>query len=312
MYSQLNMMNALYHKMMTLRVSISLDCSFHSDKYVINYPFYVVLSVSYHSIKADYLMCILFIAVDQHPQFPLIIAANRDEFHARPTASSHFWEHHPDLLAGTDLQAGGTWLGVTRNGNIAGLTNIRAPGTDRSDATTRGDLVINALLNQHSWTSHTQQLHASADQYNGFNLLYGDWRNLQVFNSHTLSHHALGKGVYGLSNAQLNTPWPKIQHGMAALNALCQTSDQLDVDAVFKLLNNPQQANDDRLPNTGITAPLEKLLSAIFIISPEYGTRCSTVITVDQQGKLAWQERSFAPSGLETNRSQYDISLTNQ
>ena len=102
-------------------------------------------------------------------QFPLIIAANRDEFHARPTASSHFWEHHPDLLAGTDLQAGGTWLGVTRNGNIAGLTNIRAPGTDRSDAMTRGDLVINALLNQHSWTSHTQQLQASADQYNGFN-----------------------------------------------------------------------------------------------------------------------------------------------
>ncbi|MGB2105575.1 MAG: NRDE family protein, partial [Glaciecola sp.] len=184
-------------------------------------------------------MCILFIAVDQHPDYPLIIAANRDEFHARLTQPSHFWKSKPHMLAGKDLQAGGTWLGVAKNGHIAALTNIRAPSKERFDAMTRGELVVNALQYKGSWEVHTQHLKNTATDYNGFNLVYGDWKNLQVFNSHTQEHHALKQGVYGLSNAQLNTPWPKTQQGVNALNALCQSKQPLVVEQLFAILSDP-------------------------------------------------------------------------
>ena len=254
-------------------------------------------------------MCILFIAVDQHPDYPLIIAANRDEFHARLTQPSHFWKSKPHMLAGKDLQAGGTWLGVAKNGHIAALTNIRAPSKERFDAMTRGELVVNALQYKGSWAVHTQHLKNTATDYNGFNLVYGDWKNLQVFNSHTQEHHALTQGVYGLSNAQLNTPWPKTQQGVNALNALCQSKQPLVVEQLFAILSDPTQASDETLPDTGIAKPWEKMLSSIFIKSPDYGTRCSTVITVDHHHALNWEERSYDPTGQVTQTQAYSFII---
>jgi uncharacterized protein with NRDE domain len=140
-------------------------------------------------------------------------------------------------------------------------------------------------------------------------LVYGHWQDLHVFNSHTAQHHALTDGVYGLSNAQLNTPWPKTQQGVAALNHLCQQAAPLSVDALFAILTDSTQAHDEHLPDTGIAKPWEKLLSSVFIQSPDYGTRCSTVITVDHNQHLTWQERSYASSGQITSTQHFDFTI---
>ena len=246
-------------------------------------------------------MCILFIAVKQHPDFPLIIAANRDEYHARMTSPSHVWTDNPKIFAGRDEQAGGTWMGIHTSGRIAALTNIRAPQREKLDAKTRGELVVRALETKED-DAFLDSLRRTADDYNGYNLVYGDADSLSVFNSHSLEHHRLTQGVYGLSNASLNTPWPKVELGVESLNYACQQSDDLDIDDLFAILHNRDTASDEHLPDTGIAKPWEKMLSSIFICSPDYGTRSSTILTIDNIGKLNWQERSYDANGVETGR----------
>jgi uncharacterized protein with NRDE domain len=254
-------------------------------------------------------MCILFIAVKQHPDYPLIIAANRDEFHARLTTPAHVWPDNQTILAGKDEQAGGTWMGISTLGRLAALTNIRAPQRDRLDARTRGELVVNALNSEDADVA--AHLAAQSQHYNGFNLVYGHWEQLQVFNSHDQQTHALTQGVYGLSNAALNTPWPKIKRGVAGLNKACQGRADLNIETLFTLLGNNEIAPDDELPDTGIAKPWEKMLSSIFICSPDYGTRSSTVVTIDTQQQMQWQERTFNAAGTETHRESYTLSLPN-
>ena len=162
-------------------------------------------------------MCILFIAVNQHPDYPLIVAANRDEFFERPTSVSAFWQDYPQLLAGKDLRAGGTWMGINQWGKLAALTNIRDPQRIDPDALSRGELVSHYLQQSPDSKDYLTRLNATGTNYNGFNLLFGDWNNLRVFNNHTLQSETLTSGVYGLSNASLNTPWPKTVQGMAQL-----------------------------------------------------------------------------------------------
>ena len=251
-------------------------------------------------------MCILFIAVEQHPEYPLIIAANRDEFHARLTSPSHFWAE--GFLAGKDEQAGGTWMGLSKNGRFAALTNIRAPSRERFDAKTRGELVVQALQtdDDDAFTAHLQ---ASAEHSKGYNLVYGNWHDLHVFNSHSLEHHTLKPGVYGLSNAKLDTPWPKIQLGVNALNLACQNPFGLAHDTLFSILRNGDKAPDHLLPDTGIAKPWEKLLSSIFIQSPDYGTRSSTVVTVDRQQHVVWFEKSFNANGELTHTVKEHFSV---
>ena len=249
-------------------------------------------------------MCILFIAVKQHPDHPLIIAANRDEFHARMTSPSHSWHDKPEMFAGRDEQAGGTWMGIHGSGRIAALTNIRAPQRERMDVKTRGELVVNALETNDD-TAFLTTLRNTANDYNGYNLVYGSATELSVFNSHSLEHHPLTQGVYGLSNASLNTPWPKVQMGVKSLNRACQQSGQLDVEDLFSILHNRETASDEDLPDTGIAKPWEKMLSSIFICSADYGTRSSTILTVNNAGKINWQERSYDANGIETGRVHY-------
>jgi uncharacterized protein with NRDE domain len=255
-------------------------------------------------------MCILFIAVKQHPLYPLIIAANRDEFHDRPTQSSHFWPEHKAILAGKDLRAGGTWMGINKKGDIAALTNIRAPGKERSNAVSRGELVTNFLRllnNKNNYLSTLQNTHLD---YNGYNLLFGNLTQLQVYNSFDNTAFELEEGVYGLSNASLDSPWPKLDIGKSALAHYCQHHNNLNFEHLFELLGNNLPAKDEDLPDTGISKELEKVLSSIFIKSPEYGTRSSTILLINSQQQVYWEERTFNASGKKINTNVHEFKIS--
>lgn len=254
-------------------------------------------------------MCILFIAVNQHPEYPLIIAANRDEFHQRPTLASHFWPEHTQLLAGKDKTAGGTWMGINTNGRISALTNIRAPGKERESAVSRGELAINYLTQEVTQSDYLKILEASHLDYNGYNLLFGELTKLKVYNSFENSAYDLEDGVYGLSNASLNSPWPKLDAGRSALADYCMNASSLRHEHLFELLKNTKPADDKLLPQTGISIEWERKLSSIFIKSPEYGTRSSTVLLVDRNNHVCWEERTFNPEAelVGTQHFEFDI-----
>lgn len=251
-------------------------------------------------------MCILFIAVKQHPDFPLIIAANRDEYHERPTQSSHWWQDKPEILAGKDLRAGGTWMGVTQQGKFAALTNIRNPQRIKDNAKSRGELVLKALQTG----IKEQELQQGRELYNGYNLLHGSVDSLSVYNNFEDSHTPLKQGVYGLSNAALNSPWPKTTKGMQALSKYCQTAQNINADDLFTILRDDVKAADDQLPVTGAPVEWEKKLSSAFIILPNYGTRASTLLLVSQSGLVNWHERTFNAEAeqIETNNYEFQIN----
>ncbi len=254
-------------------------------------------------------MCILFIAVKQHPQYPLIIAANRDEFYRRPTKPSGFWAGLDGVLAGKDEQAGGTWMGVSHSGKVAALTNIRAPQTLMENARSRGELVLDYLVENVADTAYLAHLRKSAEAYNGYNLLYGNWHDLKVYNNHTDTLEPLQSGFYGLSNADLNSPWPKINAGVQALEQHCQSQDELDCETLFQLLRDESKAEDHLLPSTGVPYQWEKQLSSIFINTPEYGTRSSTLLLVDRDAHVTWHERSYDEEATVTANKTYQFDI---
>lgn len=254
-------------------------------------------------------MCILFIAIEQHQDYPLIIAANRDEFFDRPTMASHFWEQDSDLLAGKDEMAGGTWMGATKQGRIASLTNIRDPKRMMDNARTRGELVKNFLTSDVSKQNYYDELRSSAPQYNGYNLLFGNWDDLVVYNNHLDTYESLKKGVYGLSNANLNSPWPKINKGMQALDAYCYDGHDIDPEVLFALLQDRHIADDELLPKTGVPLEWERKLSSIFINTEGYGTRSSTVLMVDKHQHLFWYERTYNELTECVDKRQFDFKI---
>ena len=256
-------------------------------------------------------MCILFIAVNQHRDYPLIIAANRDEFTDRPTRSSGFWNEHPGLLAGKDLKAGGTWMGINTQGKVAALTNVRDPQKIDPDARSRGELVTDFLTDDSIGNqTYFDKLSSTKDRYNGYNLLFGHWRDLWVYNNHKGSLDKLKDGVYGLSNDDLNSPWPKINKGMLALEDYCHTDESLDSDHLFDLLRDKTQAQDKYLPQTGVPIEWERKLSSIFISAQGYATRSSTLLLIDQQGQVSWEEHSYDPDGKCFEEKNFQFSLS--
>ena len=252
-------------------------------------------------------MCILFIAVKQHVRYPLIIAANRDEFFKRPTDNSHFWPTTPNILAGIDLQASGTWMGINTQGHIAALTNIRAPGNLKADAISRGLLVKNYLQNPNEFL--VSEMQSTRNLYNGYNLLFGPWDNLQVYNNHHNQLNTLNKGIYGLSNANLNSPWPKINKGVASLSQYCQNATEIKDEDIFTILLDSTQAQDAELPQTGVSLEWERKLSSIFVHSKDYGTRSSTVLKVDDNNHVTWAERTFErdTTCISAQKFEFDI-----
>ncbi|MEM7456019.1 MAG: NRDE family protein [Planctomycetota bacterium] len=230
-------------------------------------------------------MCLIVVAHRVHPVYSLVIAANRDEFLNRPAEAMHWWTDHSDILAGRDKRAGGTWMGVHRDGRWAAITNFRRRGEDQSGRPSRGEIVTGFLTSDKNACEYLADLDATADAYNGFNLLLGLPEEIYYYGNRVPARQQrfepLPPGVYGLSNHLLDTPWPKVELAMSRLRKLCQSTDALEHKAIIEMLQDSSRPEDARLPDTGIGLDKERLLSAMFIQSDDYGTRCSTSLLAD-------------------------------
>lgn len=236
-------------------------------------------------------MCLILLAWQTHPDFPLVVAANRDEFFARPSASADFWLDAPGVLAGRDLQAGGTWLGVSRGQRFSALTNYREGSKQRTDAPSRGALVADFLAGEKDPEAYLESLSKHGADYNGFNLFVGDGQRLGYYSNRDTGTRWLSPGVYGLSNHLLDTPWPKLS---LAKSAFADALTQLPVSApFFELLADQEIVPDTHLPETGVPLEWERILSAVFVNSPDYGTRASTLLTMHRRGQTTLIERGF-------------------
>ena len=248
-------------------------------------------------------MCLIVFAWRPGTARPLIVAANRDEFHARPTQALAAWEDAPGVYAGRDLEAGGTWLGVGPQGRFAALTNIRDPRQPLGPRS-RGELVAAYLRGELGVEAYLDQVASRSGQYSGFNLLVGDGQQLGYLHAREAGPRLLSSGVYGLSNAGLDTPWPKLVKARSGLEGLLDSDDP---QRLLALLADAQPAPDSELPETGVGLATEKLLSSVFIASQNYGTRASTVLIVDDQGRRRMIERSFGPFGGHLGEVDIDV-----
>ncbi len=241
-------------------------------------------------------MCLILFSFEPKTDTPLILAANRDEFFDRPTRPAQFWPEHPHVLAGKDLTAGGTWLGMTRSGRFAAITNVREPNVAVENPLSRGLLTLNYLTGNMAPQAYLESISPEQERYPGFNLLVGEFTQknsaLYYFSNRKGEIESLSPGTYGLSNHLLNTPWPKVKSGTSHLR---QIADPLDHGQLRQIIENPTLADDEDLPKTGVSYEREKMLSASFIISPDYGTRCSSVITINA-GEVAFSEQGYHPS----------------
>ncbi|MEW6281621.1 MAG: NRDE family protein [Candidatus Eremiobacterota bacterium] len=226
-------------------------------------------------------MCLLLLAFQVHPAYPVVLAANRDEYYERPTAPADWWADRPDVLGGRDLVSGGTWLAVTRSGRFAAVTNYRdparPPGTE-----SRGNLVPGALTGN-----------VPDGDYSGYNLLSGDRDHLDYATNVNGRRCGLPPGVYGLSNGLLDSPWPKVRLGKQRLAGRLQ----LDPESLLDVLSDSAPAPDSELPDTGVGLEAERALSPIFVRTPTYGTRCSSVLRIDRKGWVDFLERTFPCQG---------------
>ncbi len=255
-------------------------------------------------------MCLILVVWRAHPQYPCIIAANRDEFYARATARAEWWPDKPQILGGRDLAAGGTWLGVTRSGRFAALTNYRGPAPLRAQAPSRGALVTAVLQSRGAVADELAQLLRVGGEYNGFNLIFSDGERLGIHESTRGAGRELGPGIYGLSNDVLDTPWPKVQNAKSKMRAAL--ADLADPAAVMELLRDEAPAPDAALPRTGVSLDWERLLSSAFVRSADYGTRCSTLVRIDRQRTAFFDEWSWDASGAEIGRTSLRFALTDQ
>ncbi len=239
-------------------------------------------------------MCLILIAYRCHPGYELMVAANRDEFHERPTAPLAFWNEAPQVLAGRDLQEGGTWMGISRSGRFAAITNYRDPSQVRLDAPSRGRLVADYLQNPQLAIDYLEQLRPAAGSYNGFNLLLGDKTGLYYHSNRTGEIQTLLPGWYGLSNHLLDTPWPKVRRGLFLLRGRFEQRSDLAPDDLLEVLTDRSVAPDAELPKTGVPLEWERWLSSIFIDTPGYGTRSSTALLVNNSGSIHMVEITWA------------------
>jgi len=267
-------------------------------------------------------MCLILVAWQSHPEYPLVIAGNRDEFYARPAAPAHWWKDAPQVLAGRDLAEvigePGTWMGMTAEGRFAALTNYRAPSEKRIDARSRGELVSAFLRGSATPRDYLDDLAIDTSAYNGFNMLACDMHELWWYSNRckTREPQRLKPGLYGLSNALLDTPWPKVRSRVGALAEALAADTGLptaSAEPYLQLLADDRQAPDWELPATGVAPEWEKLLSSAFIRSPNYGTRASTVLRVRHDGRFDLSERSFDASGRigdVSYRGQFKLART--
>ena len=255
-------------------------------------------------------MCLIFFANEANSRYRLVLAANRDEFYSRPTAPAGFWEEAPNILAGRDLKSGGSWMGVTRSGKIAAVTNFRGSGKVWEDAPSRGNLVSDFLMSGESPSAFIDKLRTRARNYNGFNLLLGSAESLWWYsNQYDERPYRIIPGIHGLSNHLLDTPWAKVERGKRALEDLLVGEREITPEQVFPILEDRSPAADDELPDTGVGLELERVLSTPFIRSQDYGTRSSTVLLIERTGNLTFVERSFNPKGESQKETRYEFRI---
>lgn len=249
-------------------------------------------------------MCLIVVGWRSHPDYPLVVAANRDEFYARPTADAARWPDAPHIIGGIDLEAGGTWLGISTTGRFAAVTNVREPAMTKG-ARSRGALTRDFLLSASPARDYASQI--DGERYSGFNLLLSDGEDLIYCSNRDGQPRALPPGIYGLSNHLLDSPWPKLlQARRQFAAALQQLPDESDF---FDLLGDQTIVADADLPKTGVPLEWERLLSAVFVKSESYGTRASTLVWQRADGAVSLHEQSFAPNGQALHASLMSTSL---
>ncbi|HEY5691453.1 MAG TPA: NRDE family protein [Cyclobacteriaceae bacterium] len=249
-------------------------------------------------------MCLIFLSIKNHPKYKLIVAANRDEFYARKTAAAHAWTDYPKVIGGRDLEAMGTWMAMAKSGKLGMVTNYRDLKNINPNAPTRGLLVSDFLINDYQPEEYLKEIHLKADQYNGFNLLIGTMEQLYYYSNYQSKILKLESGTYGLSNALLDTPWPKVKRGKEEFNSVIN-QDEIAVDSIFEILRDEDIAPDNQLPNTGLDLDRERSLSAMFIKTPNYGSRCSTVVLVDKDNKVSYSERVYNVETFEFDQREF-------
>ena len=252
-------------------------------------------------------MCLIAFALNEHPEYPLIMVANRDEFFARPTSYASYWEDQPHVLAGRDLKGQGTWMGMNTKGKLAAVTNFRDPHHISETARTRGDLTRHFLTGDMDAMRYLQQVEAEASAYNGFNLLLYEAGKAYHYSNYGDRINTLDRGIYGLSNALLDTPWPKLVRLRSRLKD--RISGDFDIEDLLALLLDQETAADEDLPQTGVPYEWEKAISSICIRTETYGTCCSTIILINREGEVTFVERSFPVGAREDKKVSFQFKI---
>ncbi|MBI2993650.1 MAG: NRDE family protein [Gammaproteobacteria bacterium] len=254
-------------------------------------------------------MCLILIAWRCHPQWPLVLAANRDEFHGRPARAAHQWDDAPDILGGRDLQQGGTWLALDRRGRFGAVANFREPELKRTGTRSRGLLVSEFLRSSLAPEEYLAEITPQRKEYDPFNLIAADPDSLWFLGSREGAPRELGPGIYGISNGELDCPWPKVKTGKSVLERLLRTGGRgTDLSsALFALLADRSVPNDSQLPDTGVGIEWERRLSPLFIHTEGYGTRCSTIVLKDARGTVRLHERSFEANGQPSGDASHEF-----
>ncbi|MGI9219573.1 MAG: NRDE family protein [Woeseiaceae bacterium] len=245
------------------------------------------------------------IAFQPESELPLVVAGNRDEFHSRPTLKADWWPDEVDVLGGRDLQAGGTWLAVSRSGRFAAVTNYRDAAASRSGKQSRGHLVTEFLRGDATPVDYIDSV--AGDNYTGFNLLVSDGRTLAYLSNRSKDLGELSPGIYGLSNATLDTPWEKVERSKQRLRSLI-ASDAVNETSLMRLLGDRDKGPVDEAKSDHLPFATAHAITAPFIVLPEYGTRCSTVLIADKSGRWQFAERRFSPDGSKSGESRYSFS----
>ncbi len=253
-------------------------------------------------------MCLLLVSYKTHPNYKIIVAANRDEFYNRPAVPAEFWDDEPGLLAGRDLKAGGTWLGITKKGRFAAITNYRDLKKMKENVPSRGELVSNFLKGNDSPSDFSKKLLSSSDSYNGYNLLFADKENFNYFSNQTKKLLVLSAGIYGLSNHLLDTPWPKVEKSKKSFKDILNEK-HISPDNLFDILSDSSIPPDELLPDTGVGLEIERAVSPVFVKTPLYGTRSSTVILIDYDDRVIFTEKSLNNDSKEWSTRSFQFKL---
>ena len=253
-------------------------------------------------------MCLVVLAFRRHPDYPLVVVANRDEYYDRPARAAHFWDDVPDILGGRDEEAGGTWFGVDRYGRWATVTNYRG-GALGANARSRGELPVKFLRTATAPAAYAESVLAEAHWFRGFSLLAGTPEELVYCTNHNASIRVLEPGIYALSNDLLDTPWPKAEYARRMLTAVLDQPETPEIDRLLAILGSRDQFPDAHLPDTGIGLEMERVLSAPFIVSDSYGTRCTTALLMHRDGSVQFTEQGYR-RGRATERRDYRFQRT--